>query len=166
MSITYVKGDATRPLGSGVRLIAHIVNTENGWGAGFVVALSKRWKAPEARYRKWFKEGASAGFELGNIQLVLVEEEPEPLWVVNMIAQVGYGRKGAIKNIQDEGYVPPIRYEALRTCLEKVADQARRRKASIHMPRIGSGLAGGKWEVIEKIVEEALEGLPVVVYTP
>jgi hypothetical protein len=34
------------------------------------------------------------------------------------------------------------------------------------MPRIGSGLAGGKWEVIEKIVEEALEGLPVVVYTP
>jgi hypothetical protein len=34
------------------------------------------------------------------------------------------------------------------------------------MPRIGCGLAGGKWEVVGKIVEEELlrSGVPVTVY--
>jgi hypothetical protein len=43
---------------------------------------------------------------------------------------------------------------------------ARRAGASIHMPRIGSGLAGGSWEVVEEIVEETLcrQGLRVTVY--
>lgn len=39
-------------------------------------------------------------------------------------------------------------------------------KASIHMPRIGCGLAGGKWEVIEQIIKEELidKEIAVTVY--
>ena len=38
--------------------------------------------------------------------------------------------------------------------------------AAVHMPRIGCGLAGGKWETIEPIVRGMAEkhGVDVVVY--
>jgi len=90
---------------------------------------------------------------LGWIQPVMVEPD---LWVVNMIAQAGIGRQGG----------PPIRYESLRTCLGKTARIALTRGASVHMPRIGSGLAGGNWDVIEEIIQEELvdKGLDVTVY--
>ncbi|MDR6488204.1 O-acetyl-ADP-ribose deacetylase (regulator of RNase III) [Chryseobacterium vietnamense] len=35
---------------------------------------------------------------------------------------------------------------------------------NIHMPRIGCGLAGGKWEEIEPIIERALLKKDVEVY--
>ena len=47
MNIKYVIGDATQPVGEGEKLILHIVNDSNRWGAGFVLSLSKRWKEPE-----------------------------------------------------------------------------------------------------------------------
>ncbi|PSL41287.1 hypothetical protein CLV51_1211 [Chitinophaga niastensis] len=47
MSIIYFKGDATKPLGSANKIIAHICNDIGGWGKGFVTAISKRWSEPE-----------------------------------------------------------------------------------------------------------------------
>ncbi len=59
-----------------------------------------------------------------------------------------------------------MRYEAIREGLKKVALEARRLRASVHMPRIGCGLAGGDWQTVAKIVEEELVNadLPVTVY--
>lgn len=48
----------------------------------------------------------------------------------------------------------PIRYEAVERCLEKLYKIAEENQASIHMPRIGCGLAGGKWECIEPIISK------------
>ena len=59
---------------------------------------------------------------------------------------------------------PPIRYPAIRAGLEKVAEFAVNQNASVAMPRIGSGLAGGSWDEIEKIVEQTLGGVAVQVY--
>nr|WP_306766629.1 hypothetical protein [Tenacibaculum sp. M341] len=50
----------------------------------------------------------------------------------------------------------PIRYEAVDECLEKLTEVATELNASVHMPRIGCGLAGGKWEKIEPIIKENL----------
>jgi len=50
--ITYIKGDATNPQAKGTKIIIHICNNLGGWGKGFVLAISKRWKAPEEAYRK------------------------------------------------------------------------------------------------------------------
>ena len=47
MEILYIKGDATAPIGSGVKVITHICNDIGGWGKGFVLALSKKWKMPK-----------------------------------------------------------------------------------------------------------------------
>lgn len=148
-----VTGDATQPVGEGNKIIAHICNDIGAWGAGFVLALSKRWESPALQY----KLGANSGEALlGEIQLVPVEFSPD-IYVANMIAQRGVGfHKGK----------PPIRYDALRSCLSQLAVEALAYDASVHMPRIGCGLAGGKWETVESIVKSTLvaAGVSVTVY--
>lgn len=149
-TIQYIKGDATDPHTEGNKIIAHICNNIGGWGKGFVTAISKKWKQPEKQYREWFKTGDH--FNLGEIQMVQAEEE---IQICNMIAQH--------KTIT-QSQVPPIRYEAVEKCLEKLANEALLLNASIHMPRIGCGLAGGKWEEIEPIIERTLLKNDVEVY--
>ena len=151
--INYIKGDATKPIGIGNKIIVHVRNDIGGWGKGFVVAISKRWKAPEQQFRDWF--ASEKGFDLGEVQFVKVEDD---LWIANLIGQH--------KIRKDENGKPPIRYEAIESGLEKVAIKALELGASIHMPRIGCGLAGGKWEMIEPLIEDTLikNNLEVTVY--
>jgi O-acetyl-ADP-ribose deacetylase (regulator of RNase III) len=153
-AIKYVTGDATAPGSGGNRIICHVCNDIGGWGRGFVLAISKRWPEAEARYRAWYESGEPGGFLLGGVQLVEVEAE---LWVANMIAQHG---------VKAMAGVPPIRYDALRACLELLAGHAQNLTASVHMPRIGCGLAGGTWSEVEAIIADALssQGVPVHVY--
>ena len=153
MKIHYIQGDATAPESEGNKVIAHICNDIGGWGKGFVTAISRKWKEPENEYRQWFK--SEENFYLGEIQLVKVEDE---IWIGNMIGQH--------KIITNSGGIPPIRYDAVEKCLEKLAEEALQINATIHMPRIGCGLAGGKWEKIEPIIEKTLlkNNLEVYVY--
>ncbi|MGW3344534.1 Appr-1-p processing protein [Nonomuraea rubra] len=119
---------------------------------GFVLALSRRWPQPEADYRAWRRSGDD--FQLGAIRLVQVEPQ---LWVANMIGQHG------IRPTKDS---PPIRYDALDRCLSTLGDEALNLHASVHMPRIGAGLAGGSWERIEPLILKRLteRGIAVTVY--
>ena len=135
--INYLKGDATKPqVVDGDRLIVHICNNRGGWGRGFVVAISNRWKEPEQEYRKNISE-----MRLGDIQIVQVEER---LYVVNMIAQNGF------RNMSNP---VPLSYKALEKCMEKLKDELRNyNNPSLHMPRIGCGLAGGKWFEVVKLI--------------
>ena len=148
--IVYLKGDATAPSSKGMKIIAHVCNDIGGWGKGFVLAVSKRWKEPESQYRKWHRE--KDDFQLGEIRLVQVEPY---VYVANMIAQKGIkaGSEGV-----------PIRYEALEKCLISLSQKAIELNASVHMPRIGCGLAGGKWEEIEPLILDALVGNGVDVF--
>jgi O-acetyl-ADP-ribose deacetylase (regulator of RNase III) len=63
---------------------------------------------------------------------------------------------------------PRIRYAAVREALATVARFASESGASVHMPRIGAGQAGGRWPLIREIVDDTLtrRGVPVTVYVP
>ncbi|WP_326561375.1 macro domain-containing protein [Micromonospora sp. NBC_01796] len=149
-----VKGDATSPQAAGPKVIAHVCNDIGGWGAGFVVAVSRRWPEPERDYRQWHRGRAGNDFGLGAVRLVQVRPD---IWVANMIGQRGIKRGSA---------GPPIRYDAVERCLAALGEQALGLAASVHMPRIGCGLAGGRWEKIEPLVVAALceRQLAVTVY--
>ncbi|MGW3247085.1 macro domain-containing protein [Streptomyces sp. NPDC001070] len=153
-AITYVRGDASAPQGKGVKLIVHVCNDLGGWGRGFVLAISRRWPEPEAAYRRWHRERAKNDFDLGAVQFVQVAER---VWVANLVGQRGIrtGSKGA-----------PVRYDAIGTGLAAVAGKAAELGASVHMPRIGCGLAGGRWERVAPLIEEQLvrKGIAVTVY--
>ena len=152
-SIKYVKGDATTPHDSGNKIIVHVCNDVGGWGKGFVMAISRRWSEPESEYRKWYK--SKENFDLGQVQFVKVNEDT---WVANVIGQ---------RDIRKDKYgIAPIRYEAVKEGLQKIEHFAKVNKASVHMPRIGCGLAGGTWDKMEPIIKEAFsdESIAVTVY--
>lgn len=152
--INYERGDATEPRDSGYRLIAHIVNdrTPNWGGGGFAVSVKKRMPLVQTEFREWVCESADH-LKLGNVHLSVVDDT---LSVVNMIAQAGYGPSAS----------PRIKYEALSRCLERVSEIAEDRGDSVHMPRIGTGNAGGSWKIIEELIQDHLvvRGIKVTVY--
>lgn len=141
--VNYIIGDATNPQTKGNKIIVHVCNDIGGWGKGFVMAISKRWKQPEQQYRRWFK--SNENFSLGQVQFVQVEEE---LWVANLLGQHKINR--------DENGNAPIRYEAILLGLEKVVQFAIDKHATVHMPRIGCGLAGGTWDKIEPLINKSM----------
>jgi O-acetyl-ADP-ribose deacetylase (regulator of RNase III) len=143
MGIEYKKGDATNPTGDGNKIIVHICNDIGGWGKGFVMALSKKWKEPENQYREWHK--SKQYFALGEVQFVKVTENT---WVANIIGQRDIKK--------DQHGNPPIRYEAVDSGLRKVSEFAKEINASVHMPRIGCGLAGATWDKIEPLIKSNL----------
>ena len=153
--ITYLNGDATNPSTPGPKVIAHICNDVGGWGKGFVLAISNRWREPERQYRLWFVNRESNDFALGSVQFVEVDPN---IWIANMIAQ------HKIKRGSDG--VPPIRYDAVKSCLGLLSQFAADHNATIHMPRIGCGLAGGSWDKIEPLIEQTcgVVQVPVFVY--
>lgn len=157
--INYVEGDATAPVGDGLKVIAHCCNDIGAWGAGFVMALSKRWERPEREYREWHKQRKEKGddLHLGAVQIVPVEED---ITVANIIGQ--HGIRAAQGKI-------PIRYEAIDRGFYYITVYAAThpdRQVSVHMPRIGCGLAGGSWSQIEPLLEKhfVANDIPVTVY--
>jgi O-acetyl-ADP-ribose deacetylase (regulator of RNase III) len=152
-AIRYIEGDATDPGGSGRKIIVHICNDLGKWGKGFVLAVSKRWKEPERVYRNAFRRAPFPA--LGDVQFVPVTEA---ITVANLI-----GQRDIVATTDG---TPPVRYEAIREGMFKVAERAIREQANIHMPRIGCGLAGGTWDKIEPILMETLisTGIDATVY--
>jgi O-acetyl-ADP-ribose deacetylase (regulator of RNase III) len=152
--IVYLMGDATKPQTRGNKIIAHVCNNIGAWGKGFVLALSKLSPAPEPAFREWYAEREHNDFALGAVQFVSVSPD---IKVANMIGQHG---------IRASRGVPPIRYDAVERALKIVGEKALAESASVHLPRIGCGLAGGKWSKIEPLIEEQIcaLGVPVFVY--
>jgi O-acetyl-ADP-ribose deacetylase (regulator of RNase III) len=142
MPITFIKGDATLPRARGPKIIAHVCNNLGRWGKGFVMAISSRWREPEKAYREWSTDQKS--FRLGSVQFVQVEAD---IWIANMVGQ---------HRLHSSAGEPPIRYAAVEDCLGRVAVKAKELGASVHMPRIGCGLAGGQWEAIEPLIIKTL----------
>ena len=149
--ITYLRGDATDPRITPA-LVVQVVNdaTPNWGGNGFAVAVRRRWPGVQSSFKEFAGE---QGLRLGDVH---VTEAESGIWVASMIAQKGYRPSPR----------PKIRYAALWSALTKVAKKAKQLNATIHMPRIGCGEGGGRWELISDLVrsECVYRGLTVVVY--
>jgi len=80
----------------------------------------------------------------------------EKTTIFQMICQHGYGPSPT----------PRLRYAALKTCLEQLANFAHETGSAIHMPRIGAGQAGGSWGLVQQLIDEFLcaRGLQVTIY--
>jgi O-acetyl-ADP-ribose deacetylase (regulator of RNase III) len=154
LSIKYIRGDATAPRGSDSKLLLQIVNDGAiTWGGGgFALAVKRRWPSAQKEFTSIVTSNKRS-LRLGN---VVICEIGEGLTLVSIVAQHGYGPSP----------FPRIRYGALKDSLDQVAQLARERGASVHMPRLGTGLAGGSWPVVEEIVNDTLIqfGISVTVY--
>ncbi len=135
--IEYSKGNLL-DVTSGI--IAHGCNAQGVMGSG--VAKGIREKFPTA-YR-YYQYQAESGLELGDVQIVSVV--PKTLYVANLITQEFYGTSG-------NRYVS---YDAVDECFDNLF--ARNiPKQIVNIPKIGAGLGGGDWSVIESIIESRMK---------
>jgi hypothetical protein len=151
--LQYRRGDASEPIGTEPKLLLQLVNDRSQiWGGGFARQIRRKWPQAQTRFREW--TFVRSNLRLGNVHVVDVRPD---LALVSVIAQQGFGK--AIRG-------PRLRYGYLLIALEKVARLAAERFASVHMPRIGTGEAGGNWAIVEGIIRETLLGrsIPVTVY--
>lgn len=153
LAIEYFVGDASEPRGDGSRIIAHVVNDATPkWGAGFAKVIRKKWPQVQEDFIQW--ASADRGrLRLGSYHTSAIDSS---LAVFHMVAQHGFGPSAS----------PRVRYAALETCLSALGDMARGRDATVHMPRIGCGQAGGNWTIVEELIDATLiqRGVPTAVY--
>ncbi len=135
-------GDATKPRGNDVRIIAQVVNTTAATGLGFGKSLVKNYPVVKEELEKWSKNKQE--FKLGESNLVKINDH---LYVFQMLAQKGLFPKN------DE---IPLKYNALRNCLNNLAIEAKELGASVHMPQIGAGQARGDWNIILGMIHDEL----------
>lgn len=149
MKTIYKKGNL---LNAEESIIMHGCNAQGVMGSG--VAVQIRRKFPEA-YHVYKSSVGPKGLELGDISVAWIKynhSEDQPLLIVNAITQEFYGR-------DERRYVS---YDAVTKVAEKMSQLFGKR--SVAIPKIGAGLGGGNWQVIESILENHAPDIQWVVY--
>lgn len=176
MGIQYIEGDLFASLEEdtdpGTIILPHVCNNRGAFGAGFVVPLADKFPSVMYAYLDWYDrkifksvkdclvEYSSPNFGPGQVQFIEVVKKDTDnrrprIIVANMIAQNLGGKR-------------PLSYKYLIQCMEHVekkvfmcgcmdSEGVSSEDAGyvrIVAPMFGSGLAGGDWNFIEKLIED------------
>jgi hypothetical protein len=158
--LSFVTGDIAAVDGAvGPIVIAHVVSdSARAWSRrGVAAALARTWPRAANAFRTW-AIASPDNLNLGHVHHVdLADRAGRSVTIASMVVQQGYG----------PGVTTRLQYDALYDALAVVADIAARNGAAVHMPRIGAGQAGGRWDLIEAAVVGQLveRGVPVTVHT-
>lgn len=124
--------------------IVHGCNTEGKMGSGIAAQIKNKYPAAfEAYYADIVNKRKLGVNPLGTITVVAIERG---LYVVNAVTQT------LTPNIKRR-----MNYEAMANCFEAVTKAAIAVSVTeISFPAIGAGLGGGKWPIIEAIIDNTL----------
>lgn len=142
--VKYIKGDLLECSYD----IAHGVNCQNKMGSGVAKAIYTKYPQVKEEYHRLFNIYGA----LGNFQSVFVTDEKE---VFNLFIQKNYGYDG-------KKYVS---YSAIISSFEDLNWYCKANGITkLGIPKIGAGLAGGKWEVIKELIDEVTPNVDIYVY--
>jgi len=141
--IRTVHGNVLEPRNGGAKIICQLVNDKAiRWGGGIARKMAKRFPKAEADFSNAMI-GLPRDKRLGE---VIFSEAEDGITIASLIAQEGFG----------PSLFPRIRYAALASCFKRVALRATDKATSIHMPKIGTGAAGGDWSTIEEMLDDVM----------
>lgn len=143
MTMKIIKGDLFT---TNLDIIAHVCNCRGGFGSGVAGQIAKKYPLAKQRYLQLFNDGRP---ELGTIQFVDCGEKI----IANCFGQDKFGYDGKL-------YAD---YHAIRLCLNELCWYASEKNLGVAMPKIGCGLAGGDWGVVEPMIREISEFYNIVV---
>lgn len=143
MKIRYEKGNI---FDSEYKFILHGCNAQGVMGAGFAKTVKELQSFAYQQYREAYER---RGLKLG--EAIIVRDTKRV--IIHAITQQYYGKDG-------RRYVS---YDAIANAMAAVEENLY--GETIAMPKIGSGLAGGDWNVIEAIIESELKTVQPVVFT-
>lgn len=152
--LKYVNGDV---LGQSTGLLVHGCNATTSPAGGIAGVIFDRWPNAEKVHHELVNvyRPSNAILLLGEVSMVLAATN---LLILNAITQMKPGAGS-------------LSYEAVRRSLIRVGKIAKMYNDSqgtslpIIMPKIGAGIAGGDWKIIEFIINETLtKDHEVIVY--
>ena len=145
--IHYVTGDL---LGATQKVIVHGVNAQGVMGSGVAKVIRAKWPEVFESYSLHYK---TFGLKLGDILPVTTSDDKI---VVNAVTQDKFGRDG----------VQYCDYAAIAQCFDQINARALDWEVTeIVMPKIGAGLGGGDWNIIESIIVKTAKNYTSVVYS-
>ena len=146
MKIEYIKGDL---LESDCHIIGHQVNCLGRMGSGIAAQIKKKWPKVYHEYTDFCVGDWDDGL-LGKCQICMtgynISPTYLPCFVANIFGQFEYGT--------DRRHTD---YDALKSGLIILFDFAqfftsKERPMIVGLPKIGCGLAGGDWNVVEEMI--------------
>jgi len=145
-TIKYIKGDLIRDAERDFDVIGHGCNCYCTFGAGIALGVKKSY--PDA----YAVDKASAFADKGKLG-TYTEWSNDNITIINMYTQWDYKNSGRSAD-----------YDAIRSCMKAMKSEFSGKK--IGLPLVGAGLAGGDFDIIEKIIKEELinEDVTIVVW--
>lgn len=150
MITRYIKGDITE---TELKYIAHGVNCQNVMGSGVAKSLFTKWPEVKDSYHMFCE--SVLGY-LNNVQLVACNQNTsDEVYVFNCFTQEFYG-------YDNKRYV---NYAAIVKCFSYLVKELSRFDTPLAIPKIGCGLAGGDWNIVEQLINDTVgDDLEVWVY--
>jgi O-acetyl-ADP-ribose deacetylase (regulator of RNase III) len=153
--IEYRKGDM---FADNHEIIVHGVNCQGVMGSGIAKIIRQKYPWSYDAYKEYCNTKTPENL-LGTNKHCSQENS---VLIVHCFTQLNYG-------LENKRYVS---YDAIDDCMKSLARAMVFKgisgyiisKIPIAMPKIGSGLGGGNWNVIEAIINDRLRDLNVIVY--
>lgn len=154
MKIEYVKGNAVNPsFLTNYCLIPHCVNNLGVMGSGVARALFEKWPVVKTHYHAFYNNWKLSNEELlGHCLFTVVTDRIT-------VCQI-FGQNGIVGPDNPR----PVNYRALYKgflAMRGIIECDKNHTFSIHSPKLGSGLANGSWDVIERVIKASFNDLDV-----
>uniref|UniRef100_G1SX11 Chromodomain-helicase-DNA-binding protein 1-like n=1 Tax=Oryctolagus cuniculus TaxID=9986 RepID=G1SX11_RABIT len=158
-SIKYVSGDVTHPqAGAEDALIVHCVDDSGRWGrGGLFTALETRSAEPRKVYEL---AGKMKDLSLGSVLLFPIDDKESRSKGQDLLALV------VAQHRDRSNVLSGIKMAALEEGLKKIFLAAKKKKASVHLPRIGHATKDFNWYGTERLIRKhlAARGIPTYIY--
>lgn len=147
MRIEYRQGDLFK---TEIKHIVHGCNARGVMGKGVALQVKTQFPRAYEEYVQWIKRNG-VGI-LGTVQFVDCGAKT----IINAITQRDYA-----KSVNDSTRY--VSYDAVAQCMAEINSQIPGKQLAL--PRIGAQLGGGRWEILERIIETELTEVQPVVYS-
>lgn len=158
-SIKYISGDVTHPqAGPEDAIIVHCVDDSGRWGrGGLFTALETRSAEPRKIYEM---AGKMKDLSLGDVLLFPIDDKESRNKGQDLLALI------VAQHRDHSNALSGIKMAALEEGLKKIFSAAKKKKASVHLPRIGYATKGFNWYGTERLIRKhlAAKGIPTYIY--
>ncbi|KAI1899825.1 hypothetical protein AGOR_G00065750 [Albula goreensis] len=156
-AIHYVLGDVTHPQAAKEdAIIVHCVDDSGRWGrGGLFTALEVRTDQARKQYER---AGKMEDLDLGHVLLFSIDDKQSRLDGTDYLALIVAQQRDKSNRLSG------INLSALEEGLKKIYRNAKKKKASVHLPRIGHATKGFNWYGTERLIRKYLSSRGIATY--
>lgn len=149
--MNYIKGNL---FDSKADVLCHQVNLYGVMGGGIAAEVRERFPDAYRKYKNFCSEYKFSEQLLGT-SLIVKTDATEKQYIANCFCQNESSKDGCLTN-----------YEKMRECFIYVINWMKQNgKKSVAFPyKIGCGIAGGDWNIVEKIIEDVFKDIEVEIW--